>query len=67
MLCNQELLSSLSKVSVDMPTYKNLSFSFNHAFAAGYVTKESYERWMGGETKSDKKGLETGFARDVSL
>ncbi|MBH0174570.1 type II/IV secretion system protein [Fictibacillus sp. 23RED33] len=67
MLCNQELLSSLSKVSVDMPTYKNLSFSFNHAFAAGYVTKESYERWMGGETKSDKKGLETGFSRDVSL
>ncbi|WNB93555.1 competence type IV pilus ATPase ComGA [Bacillus sp. NEB1478] len=31
------------------PLYKSLSYYFNHAYATGYITKESYEKWMGAE------------------
>jgi competence protein ComGA len=34
--------------SSSAPIYKSLSYYFNHAFATGFITKESYEKWMGG-------------------
>lgn len=50
MLCNQELEVALNKSSSAKSIYKNLPYYFNHALAAGFITKESYEKWMGGET-----------------
>jgi competence protein ComGA len=49
------------------PFYKDLSYYLNHAFAAGFVTKGSYEKWMGGVSDAQEKALEEGFPRSFSL
>lgn len=50
-----------------MPFYKNLSYYFNHAFAAGFMTKESYEKWMGGQYHVQEETVEKSRARSFSL
>ncbi|MDR7072719.1 competence type IV pilus ATPase ComGA [Fictibacillus barbaricus] len=38
-----------SSYTVAAPLFKSLAYYFNHAYAAGFITKESYEKWMGAE------------------
>jgi competence protein ComGA len=48
-LSNYDLETAIKNNRSNLPSYKSLPYYFNHAFAAGYVTKESYEKWMGGQ------------------
>lgn len=67
MLSNHELELALNMTKQLKPHYKSLPYYFNHAYAAGFITKESYEKWMGGEIKVEEQRLESGFSRNISL
>jgi competence protein ComGA len=65
-LSNHDLEIAYKENHTGSPFYKSLSYYFNHAFAAGFVTKESYERWMGGGSVQEEE-VEKIFARNFSI
>jgi competence protein ComGA len=48
-------------------SYRSLPYYFNQAFAAGFITKDSYERWMGGLSSDSISKMETIIPRSLSL
>lgn len=71
MLSGNDLDAAINKTIKNaysvQPFYKSLSYYFNHAFAAGFVTKESYEKWMGGQSDVYEKKVEKSLPRSLSL
>ncbi|MBY6035515.1 GspE/PulE family protein [Fictibacillus nanhaiensis] len=68
MLSNQDLEAAIEKTSIALPSfYKSLSYYFNHAYAAGFITKESYEKWMGGHSGVQDQTLEKSGTGSFSL
>ncbi|MFD1358162.1 competence type IV pilus ATPase ComGA [Fictibacillus halophilus] len=65
-LSNHDLETAFKQDISVPPFYKSLPYYFNHAYAAGFVTKESYERWMGGQGNVQEE-VEKGVSRKIPL
>jgi competence protein ComGA len=48
-------------------SFKSLSYYFNQAYAAGFITEQSYERWMGGQHAEPIPNMEARLSGSLSL